>query len=162
MKNAKATADDCSIERLSHIRKYDDAIKWAAGRSTFRLSTAYYTEMDTFINAYKKEYTGTVGKKYGDERDADPITCTLFRLICKWAIEDGNIFVWVFSLAMWNLVSRSCDIWIRLPFTISREINRIDKIQARLASLRLLKIIASTSTQSHCLLLYQQLLCGLV
>ena len=33
----------------------------------------------------------------------DPICCTLFRMICSWAIEEGNIFVWVYSLAMWNL-----------------------------------------------------------
>ena len=58
----------------------------------------YYREMDAYISAYEKEYAE--GKKEGkaDERNADPITSTLFQLICQWAVNAGNIYVWVFSL----------------------------------------------------------------
>ena len=31
-------------------------------------------------------------------------------LICEWAVNAGNIFVWVFSLSMWHLMSRSISV----------------------------------------------------
>ena len=31
-------------------------------------------------------------------------------MICMWAVNAGNVFVWVFSLAMWNLMSRSISV----------------------------------------------------
>ena len=55
------------LTSFSHIRKYDDAIKWAAKVST-ELPRNYYREMDAYISAYEKEYAE--GKKEGkaDER----------------------------------------------------------------------------------------------
>ena len=43
-----------------------------------------------------------------DEQETDP--ASLFLLICKWAVREGNVFVWVFSLLMWNLMSRSINV----------------------------------------------------
>ena len=98
------------LTSFSHIRKYDDAIKWAAKVSKTELPRNYYREMDAYISAYEKEYAE--GKKEGkaDERNADPITSTLFQLICQWAVNARNIYVWVFSLCMWNLMSRSISV----------------------------------------------------
>ena len=45
-----------------------------------------------------------------DEKSADPITFTLFRLILKWALDEGNIFVWVWTILQWNLMARSISI----------------------------------------------------
>jgi hypothetical protein len=63
--------------------------------------------MEAFINAYKKEHKTAKKEGRTDEQEADPITSTLFCMICMWAVKEGNIFVWVFSLSMWNLMSRS-------------------------------------------------------
>ena len=51
-------------------------------------------------------------KKQGntDEREADAISSTLLLLLVLSVVEEGNIFVWVFCLCMWHLISRSCDV----------------------------------------------------
>ena len=93
------------------MRKYDDAIKWGAKIKGQTLPRVYFQEIsEKFIPAYKKEYASKKKEGKTDERDADPICCTLFQMICRWAIEEGNIFVWVYSLAMWNLMSRSISV----------------------------------------------------
>ena len=45
-----------------------------------------------------------------DEREADAISSTLFKLILKWAVEEGNVFVWCFCLLMWHLMARSINV----------------------------------------------------
>ncbi|KAL7538044.1 hypothetical protein ACHAXR_008244 [Thalassiosira sp. AJA248-18] len=99
-----------TLSSVSDIKKYDDAIKWGSLRAGQPLPSDYYREVDTFILAYRKEYK--IAKKEGrtDEQEADPICCSLFRCICQWAVNEGNVFVWVFSLAMWNLMSRSISV----------------------------------------------------
>ena len=78
----------------SHMRKYDDAIKWGAKVRGLALPRVYFQEIsEKFIPAYKKEYASKKKEGKTDERDADPICCTLFQMICRWAIEEGNIFV---------------------------------------------------------------------
>ncbi len=51
-------------------------------------------------------------KKNGntDEKEVDAIGTTLFKLLMTWAIEEGNVFVWCFSLLMWHLMARSINI----------------------------------------------------
>ncbi|KAL7541385.1 hypothetical protein ACHAXR_011858 [Thalassiosira sp. AJA248-18] len=92
------------------LRKYGDAVKWAAEMAGQMLSRTYYHEMDKWKASYKKEYAQA--KKAGrvEENEADPITAKLFRLMCKWAIEENNVFLWVFSLLQWNLMARSINI----------------------------------------------------
>jgi hypothetical protein len=65
---------------------------------------AIYTEMDQHMASFKKEYT--VEKKNGnvDEHEADAISRALLQLLMKWAMQEGNIFVWCFALLMWNLI----------------------------------------------------------
>ena len=60
--------------------------------------------------AYKKEHAGANKEGNVDEREADPINASLFALICKWAVEEMNIFIWVFSLLMWHMMARSISI----------------------------------------------------
>ena len=46
-------------------------------------STKYYAEMDIFKTLYKKEYTGAKKDVLVEENDAQPITGSPFRLMCK-------------------------------------------------------------------------------
>lgn len=94
----------------SDIKKYNDAIKWGAKRAGQALPSSYYAQIESFILSYKKEHQQAQKEGRTDEQEADPITSTLFRMICFWAVEEGNIFVWVFSLAMWHLMSRSISV----------------------------------------------------
>jgi hypothetical protein len=94
----------------SDIKKYNDAIKWGAKRAGQALPSSFYAQMESFILSYKKEHQQAQKEGRTDEQEADPITSTLFRMICFWAVEEGNVFVWVFSLAMWHLMSRSISI----------------------------------------------------
>ena len=100
-KTKKVDADGKMIlASVSDIKKYDDAIKWGSLRAKQPLPISYYREMDSFIQAYKKEHKAAKKEGRTDEQDADPITATLFMMILKWVVNEGNIFVWVFSLVM--------------------------------------------------------------
>jgi len=98
------------MSSVSDISKYNDAIKWGAGVAEQRLPTEYYEKIEKFVAAYKKEHAGAKKEGNVDEREADPINASLFTLICKWAVEEMNIFIWVFSLLMWHMMARSISI----------------------------------------------------
>ena len=66
--------------------------------------------MEAYITSYQKEYKQAQKEGRTDEKEADPITSSLFHLICLWEVNAGNIYLWVFSLAMWHLMSRSISI----------------------------------------------------
>ncbi|KAL3759839.1 hypothetical protein ACHAWU_007583 [Discostella pseudostelligera] len=78
----------------SDSKKYNDAIKWGAKRAGQALPSSYYTQIEAFILSYKKEHQQAQKEGRTDEQEADPISSTLFRMICLWATEEGNIFVW--------------------------------------------------------------------
>jgi hypothetical protein len=93
------------------IRKYNDSILWGSKEAKEPLPPEYYVTMESFLKSYRKEVASAKKVSGGvDEQDADPINCTLFKAICKWAIQEGNVFLWAFSLCQWNLVSRACSI----------------------------------------------------
>lgn len=112
LKKIKAVKSDGTkiLSSNSDIKKYNDAIKWGAKRAGQALPSSYYAQMESFILSYKKEHQQAQKEGRTDEHEADPITSTLFRMICFWSVEEGNVFVWVFSLAMWHLMSRSISI----------------------------------------------------
>ena len=88
------------------IKKCDDAIKWGSVWAGQPLPSSYYRQMDVFIQAYKKEYKSAQKDGRTDEQEAGPIVASLFCYICAWAVGAGTIFLWVYCLAMWNLMSR--------------------------------------------------------
>ena len=45
-----------------------------------------------YLDSTKKEKTGAKKRGQLDEKDADPISFELYRLLCKLAIQSGNIF----------------------------------------------------------------------
>ena len=108
----KKDADGPSEKMYSftHIRKIHDAILFGARTVKATLSTSYYSEMDSFLASIRKEIADARSRGNVDEKSADPISFSLFRLILTWAIERGNIFVWVWTILQWNLMARSISI----------------------------------------------------
>ena len=45
-----------------------------------------------------------------DEMEADAINSILFKLLTTWAVEEGSVFVWCFSLLMWHLMDHSINV----------------------------------------------------
>ena len=95
---------------FSHLRKFYDAILFGAYRAKSALPERYEIEMKTYLDSIKKEKT--VAKKKGEteQREADPITFELYRLLCKIAIDAGNMFAWAFTVAQWSCMARSISI----------------------------------------------------
>ena len=94
----------------SNIRKYKDAILWGSSQAKSPLPSSFYDEIDRFLKSFKKETKAAAKDGLLDEREADPISWTLFKLILKWAIEAGSIIIWTFSLLQWNCMARSKNI----------------------------------------------------
>ena len=92
------------------MRKWYVAILFGARTVNIELSWEYTNGMNNFIGSYKKEHAEASNNGKVDEKSADPISYSLFRLILKWAIETGNIFVWVWTILQWNLMARSISI----------------------------------------------------
>ena len=94
------------------LRKYNDAIKWGVKKAGMLLPLEYYRKSEHFMAAYAKEMGSEKQEGRTDEEEANPIPVNLFKLILNWAVEAGNIVVWVFSLLMWNCMSRSINIGV--------------------------------------------------
>jgi len=110
-KKKRVTAERVVVlSSVSDIKKYDDSIKWGSARTGQPLPSSYYRQIEAFIQAYKKEYKSAQKDGRTDEQEADPITASLFCYICNWAVMESNVFLWVYCLAMWNLMARSVSI----------------------------------------------------
>ena len=107
LKNSKAGGKYYGV---SHMSKFYDAIKWGSVLANQRLSTNFYSKLDTFLAAYKREYADQKKEGNVDEREADAISSTLLTMLMKWAVLEGNVFVWAFALLMWHLMARSINI----------------------------------------------------
>jgi hypothetical protein len=108
----KKTKTNGKTSSFTHIRKYHDAILFGAEKAKERLPTDYYEEMEKFLNAFKKECAKAKAEGNLDEREADPISWGLFRIILGWALSENNVFVWVFSLLQWACMARSISIGV--------------------------------------------------
>ena len=96
----------------SQLRKYNDAILHGAKEAKIRLPLKYYEGIDPFLKAFKKETVQAKKNGMLDEREADPIPWSLFLSMCMWALKEGNIFVWVYSMLQWNCMARSINIGV--------------------------------------------------
>ena len=103
---------DGKTSSFSSIRKINDAILFGAEQAGQRLPRNYFEEMDKFLISYKKETT--VARKDGklDEKECDPISWSLFKLILQWSLETEDVMVWVFSLLQWHCMARSINIGV--------------------------------------------------
>ena len=110
-KENKFTADGKPIHySYSHIRKYHDAILFGSHRAKVPLPEIYEIEMTGYLDSAKKEKTGAKKRGELDEKEADPISFELYRLLCKLAIKSGNIFLWAFTVMQWSCMARSISI----------------------------------------------------
>ena len=66
--------------------------------------------MTGYLDSAKKEKTGAKKRGELDEKEADPISFELYRLLCKLAIKSGNIFLWAFTVMQWSCMARSISI----------------------------------------------------
>ena len=95
---------------FSHLRKFYDAILFGSYRARVPLPIEFEMEMKAYIDSMKKEKTQAKKRGETDEREADPIPFELYRLLCKYAIEVGNTFVWAFTVLQWSCMARSVSI----------------------------------------------------
>ena len=67
--------------------------------------------MENYLKASKKETK--MGAKYDllDEKEADPVTWTLLKLILKWIMEAGSMLIRTFFLIQWNYMAQLKNIW---------------------------------------------------
>ena len=82
----------------SDMRKFHDAILYGAGQAKEILPQQYYLRVDTFLNSYKKQAKYKKQNKEMTENESDAITFPLYKMICKWALDVGSIFLWVFTI----------------------------------------------------------------
>ena len=94
----------------SHMGKFYNAIKWFSVLVNQWLLTNFYSKLDTFLTAYKWEFTDQKKKGNVEERVVDAISSTLFTMLMKWAVQEGSVFVWSFALLMLYLMARSIKI----------------------------------------------------
>ena len=62
------------------------------------LPVSFYQAKDKFLAAFKKQVASEKTKGNVDENEADPIPKDLYELICTWAIKEGNITLWVWTV----------------------------------------------------------------
>ena len=98
------------LKSFGDIRKYGDAIKWGSDTADEPLPYTYYQEMDRFKASFKKEHNVAKTSGLVKESEADAISSTLYEMMCSWAIEKNNIFVWVYTLLQWNLIAHSINV----------------------------------------------------
>lgn len=94
----------------SDIKKFSHSILFGACEARKVLPVDYHVKVDDFMKACKKE---TVTKKTEgkmDNEDSDPIIFPLYWLICQGALQNNNVFIWVFMLLQWNCMARSISI----------------------------------------------------
>ena len=92
------------------MRKTHDAVLFGASTVKQILSSQYYVERDSFLWSFKKEAADARSRGNVEEKSADPISFTLYRMILEWAIAEGNVLVWVWTILQWNLMARSISI----------------------------------------------------
>ena len=98
----KAFLSDCKVKKIEDekiylksyddMRKYYDAIVWAAKTAGEKLPENFFVEMDKWKASYKKECAQAKADGRVEENDAEPIGATLFEMMMCWAIAENNIF----------------------------------------------------------------------
>jgi hypothetical protein len=103
----KSNGKICSF---THVRKFHDAILFGAEQAGEILPRMYHQAIHSFMESFKKESVKAKREGNVDEMNADPIPFELYRRFCKWSLEIGNTFMWVYSVLQWNCMGRSISI----------------------------------------------------
>jgi hypothetical protein len=95
---------------FDHLRKYHDSILYGAARVKKLLPVGYKEEMGTFLESLEKERTAARKRGELTEEEADPIPYPLYRIICDYAINMGDAFLWCFTILVWHCMGRPINI----------------------------------------------------
>jgi hypothetical protein len=93
---------------FTDLRKYKDAILWAARMAEERLPTTFYEEIEKFLKGYKKELVKARRDGNTDERAADPILFALNHLLLTWSAESKQYFCMVLDAGSVELHGMLC------------------------------------------------------
>ena len=74
------------------------------------LPVTFHKEMEVFLKGYKREVAKAKKEGKVDESSSDPIPIELLCLILTWSLEEGNIFMWFWTLCQWNCMARCASI----------------------------------------------------
>ena len=112
IKRVKLVCDDGKemISSHGHVRKFDDAIKFGSARAKQPLPMQYHAKVKNVLTLYKKDYAEAKKNGNVDEKEADTISSSLFRLMCRWFVEEGNVSALSYGLLQWNRMARSTNI----------------------------------------------------
>ena len=80
-KTTKPNGKTCSYPQ---IRKYFDAILYGAGAANEQLPLRFYSDMDLFLKAFKKQTAKAKKEGNLDKNEADPIPWSLFEVSCMF------------------------------------------------------------------------------
>ena len=95
---------------FKHIQKYFNTVQWGAKEANVMLPVSFFQGKEKFLSAYKKQVANDKKKGNVDENEANPIPINLYQLICSWAVKEGNILVWLWTIMQWNLMAQSVNI----------------------------------------------------
>ena len=107
---SKAKKTSGKTSSFEHIRKYFDAVQWGAKEVNAMIPVSLFQSKEKILSAFKKKVANEKKKGNVDENEADSIPINLYQLICLWAVEEGNIMVWVWTIMQWNLMARLVNI----------------------------------------------------
>jgi hypothetical protein len=88
---------------FSHLYKYYDTILFGVHRAKVALSDIFEMEIKGYLDSMKKEKMKAKKRGEVEEKEVDPISYELYRLLYKMAIARGNIFVWTFLDTQWPM-----------------------------------------------------------
>ena len=83
---------------------------WGSGQAKSPFPSTFYNDIDWFLKSFKKETKKATKDGMLDEKEADPISWTLSKLILEWAVESRCMIIWIYSLLQWNCMARSKNI----------------------------------------------------
>jgi hypothetical protein len=66
--------------------------------------------MNKYVHSFRKEHANAKKNGETEEKEADPLVWALYRLICQWAINEGNMLLWTWTTLQWACMSRSNNI----------------------------------------------------
>ena len=97
--SAKAVKENGKTSCYSAMRKYFDAILHGSKEAKEPPPPSFCTEMDAHLMSFKKRVANAKESGDTDEKEADPIPFSSHNYLCKWLIEEDNMFSWTWTVA---------------------------------------------------------------
>ena len=104
--NSRQIKDDGKYRTHGDLRKDNNAILWGAKIREEQLSSDFHEKIEQYLGAFKKLETTEKQNGNVETNEADPISFDLYRLLCKWCAEEGNIYSLFWTVTQWNCIAR--------------------------------------------------------